>query len=408
MRCVWLLGVVALAGCGGHAARPAARTPASPTPSPTPVARAVAAGPWSAPVERRREPLACPAASSRAGWPSRVLALEDGRFAKLWGRRPRLADVDADGHLLGQTELGARRPATTRALACGRGGRLAAAWVEYRGDSVYALRIATRAPDGRLGAARTVDTARSPYDDYGVDDVALAYAPDGSLLVAYSVYRAVRGAVVSSSGALGRPFKLGPASETSQLAAEIGERGRAVVAWTTIDAGLERNEHRRIYAVTREPGAPAFGRVQLVHRARFLNIEAFTDAPGTAIRLAVAPNGRALLIWGTDRGTEIEAGYSVRVAEAGPHGRFGASRRLAAGGEPGDVAIRSDGTALAVFRGGRRLEAVVHAPGREFAAPEALAGTDPTASPTAAFAPDGRPHVEWLAPGGTYASTRQG
>ena len=392
MRWVWVVGVLALAGCGGKAPRPAA------------TATAVASGPWSAPEERRREPLRCPASSSRAGWPSRVLALGDDRYAKLWGRRPRLADVDADGHLLGQTELGARRRADASALACGPGGRVAAAWVEYRGDRLWALRIATRSPGGNVSAAKTVEATRAVYDYRAITGLALAFGPDGSLLVAYGVFKEVRGVMVSPSGDAGPPSKLGPAEEITQIAAEVGRRGRAVVAWTTIDAGEERNERRRVYAATRERGAPAFGRARLVHRAKYLNITAYTEATETALRLAVAPNGRALLMWGTDRGSDIDAGYSVRVSEAAPRGHFAASGQLAGSGSPGDVAIRSDGTALAVFRSGGRLRAVVHAPGNRFGSPEVLAGPDRTESPTASL--DGRPRVEWLAPGGTRASTR--
>ena len=126
-------GVLAtLAACVAHRWSPSSRSPrvvrqaprptgtatavttATATATPTEVVAAAPSGPWSAPVAGHREPPKCPVASSRAGWPSRVLALGDGKYAKLWGQRPRLADVDADGHLLGQTELGARRPAATR------------------------------------------------------------------------------------------------------------------------------------------------------------------------------------------------------------------------------------------------------------------------------------------------------
>jgi hypothetical protein len=235
-------------------------------------------------------------------------------------------------------------------------------------------------------------------------DVALAYAPDGSLLVAYPVYRQLRAAIVSRSGAVGRPFRLGPASEVSRVVAEIGAGGRAVVAWTTIDAGEERNERRRVYAVTREPGASAFGRAQLVDRARHLNIGSDT---ATAIRLAVAANGRALLMWASDHSSRLGAGYAVRVAQATPRGRFAASRQLVAIGSPGDVAIRDDGTALAVFLDSQdALRAVVHRPQASFGATESVASPDRIGAATAAFEPDGHPHVEWRARVGTEVSTR--
>ena len=259
MRWTWVLVAVALAGCGEKKAARATPTPTATPAEATATSTPTPTGPWQV-RETSRAPLRCPASSSRAGWPSRVVALGGNRYAKLWGRRPRLAAVDARGHLLRRQELGARRITGVRALACGRGGRIAAAWTEYRGHGRDALRLSLSA-----GRARTIDTARAPYYDPAIQDVALAFAPDGSLLIAYSVDHAVRGVVVSRAGAVGAPFELGPASQISLLAAEIAGNGRAVVAWSTLDGGEERNEHRRIYAVTGRDGR--FGPAQLVHRA---------------------------------------------------------------------------------------------------------------------------------------------
>ncbi|MDA0165048.1 hypothetical protein OM076_32565 [Solirubrobacter ginsenosidimutans] len=385
----WVLVVVALAGvgCGGGSGRP--RATASPSATKTPVAaRAsvpVVAGPWSAPVKARRTPLRCPVSSSRAGWPSRVLALGDGTYVKVWGRRPRLATVDARGHLLGQTELGARRVSGERALACGRGGQTAVAWTEYRRDGTAALKLARR------GDAVTLDVVRGFYDDLPIGDVTLAFAPDGSLLVAYSIFHEVRAVVVAPSGDPGAPFKLGPAFEVTQVAAEIAANGRAVIAWTTIDAGEERNEHRRVYAVTGrlEALAPA----QLVHRAAHLNAMAMTGQPGTELRLSVARNGRALLLWGLDHPEQFSESYSLWVAEAGPAGSFGRSRQLVGNGVPGDVAMRSDGTALAVWTNSAGLRASVHAPGRRFTAREPVLDGR-IGEPRASFV-DVRPRIAW-------------
>src|SRR5689334_23867366 len=269
MRWMTMAALLALGGCGGAAGpgrggagttTPAAsRTPsrqASPpagrevTATPTPAA--AAGGSWTV-REAARTPLRCPASSSRAGWPSRVLALGGGKYVKLWGRRPRLASVDARGHLLSQRELGARRTADVRALACGRGGRTAAAWTEYRGRSTWSVRV-----DGRT--TETIPRLLEP------PSLAVAFAPDGRVFVAYSVNGAVRGVFLPG----GRPFTLGPASEAASVAAEITPAGRAIVAWTTIDAGEERNERRRVSAVAGRGGR--FGRAQLVDRARHLNI----------------------------------------------------------------------------------------------------------------------------------------
>src|SRR4051812_4139400 len=189
--------MLAVCGCGSKKAPPPRDTP-TPTPTPTTVTgtaaptatlsfRATSSGPWAARPAKRRSPLPCPASSSRAGWPSRVLAIGDGSYAKLFGRRPRYASVDWRGHLYDTVELGARRPSALRAFACWRDGTTAAAWTEYRGNRTYALRVALR-PDG----ARTADVVRARYDDEGIAALALAFTPSGELLVVYAIEGEVR------------------------------------------------------------------------------------------------------------------------------------------------------------------------------------------------------------------------
>lgn len=310
-----------------------------------------------------------------------MLALGDGSYAKLWGRRPRFASVDWRGHLYEQVELGARKPSDVRAFACWRQGRTGAAWTEYRGDGVYALRVAVR-PDG----VKTADVVRSMYDDAGVDDVALAFTPDGTLVVVYSVFHAVRAVTMTGDSELSEPVTLGPALERTQLQAEISRSGRAVVAWTTIDAGEERNERRRVYAVTGRVGA--FGPPQLVDRARHRDISAWTDVP---IRLAVAANGRAALLWGTDR-DDPDADpstdtYIVRAATAAPDGAFAQPRTLSKAGLPGDIGVRPGGSFFALWTTTNGLRASL-GHGTERVA------EGPTANVRASFR-RGRPRAEW-------------
>ena len=252
----------------------------------------------------RRRPLRCPASSTRARWPSRVLRRTDGTFVKLWGRRPRLAEVTATGSLLWQTELGARKPTDVRALACGPGERVAAAWTEWLGGGRARLLLSWGGE-----RARVLDTAEAPYDDAPIGDVALTFAPDGSLLVAYAVFKQVRAIRVAADGVAGEPFVLGPAFEITQVVAE-----RDVVAWTTIDGGEERNERRRIYAV-RGGGAP-----QLVQRApRHVQI-AMTGQSGTELRLSVAP------ATGARRCCGASTAPSSRSSPSGPRRRRPACR----------------------------------------------------------------------------------
>ncbi|RKQ86117.1 hypothetical protein C8N24_4126 [Solirubrobacter pauli] len=319
---------------------------------------------WTVREAPARAPLPCPASSTRAGWPSRVLALGDGTFVKLWASRPHRVTVDARGHILQREDLGADGPADERALACGRDGRTLAVWTEDHDDD-YRVRV----------EGQTVDTVRQAYAGPGL---AVAFAPDGSALVAYSVPKAVMAVRVSRSGTLGTPFRLGPASEVTELAADSSSGGRFVIAWTTIDAGEERNERRRIYAVSGR-GA-RFSKARLVDRAKHLNI---AESTPSEIRLAVAPNGRAVLMWATTASGDLDDRTTVRLAEAGRDGRFGRPRQLTRDGTPGDVAIRSDGRTLAVWT---QSDGLYAAPGERI--------TDRPTEPRASFR-DGKPHVEW-------------
>ena len=339
MRWITMGSLLVLAGCGGHAApgpggardatpsatatggAPRQASPpggATPTPTATPSFTASAAGPWTARPARRRSPLRCPASSSRAGWPSRVLALGDGSYAKLWGRRPRYASVDWRGHLYDQIELGARRASDERAFACWRQGRTGAAWTEYRGHSTYALRVALR-PDG----AKTADVVQALYDGDGISDVAVAFSPGGTLLVVYAVDHEVRAVTMTADSELSEPVELGPAFEVTDVQAEISRGGRAVVAWTTIDAGEERNERRRVYAVTGR--VDQFGEPQLVDRARHVNIAACDPRAGPARGRAPRPRGAAVGHRPPRRGRRLLDGDLLR-----PHGRGRNARALRA------------------------------------------------------------------------------
>ena len=365
-----MLGAVALAGCGTKAANP----------PPTPAAR----GAWSAPADAPRQPLACPVASSRALWPDRVLALGSARFAALTDRQPQLADVAADGRVLARTPLGATGEVWTRALACDREGRLAAAWIEETGERRFALRLAL--PPGPVQTLAT--SGDDPYDAPALDGVALAFAPDRTLLVVWALDFEVHAALVSPTGT--RRLTLGKTNEITLTAAEIAANGRAIVAWTTIDGGEERNTARRVYAVMGERGR--FGPRRLVDRARVIDSNGFVADPQASIRLAAAPDGRALLQWGMVTAGRGRFNYrnAVRSAEAAPHGRFGKPRRLAAKGLPGDVALRADGTALAVWTADDRLwaRAAKHRS-------ERITGLQGIADLSAVFDLEGRPRVEW-------------
>ncbi len=181
-----------------------------------------------------------------------------------------------------------------------------------------------------------------------ITDVQLAFAPDGELLVVWAEPKRIRAVTVSRADVVGKVVTLGKASDVSRLGAEIAANGRAVVAWTTQDGGEERNSPHVVRAVTRAHGK-TFGRAQTIDGHGGVDADQSLDDPRSAIRLAVAPNGRALLLWGTVAGVCCHFTHPLRVASASATGRFGAFRDIAPSGVPGDVAIRSDGTQLVVW-----------------------------------------------------------
>jgi len=387
--------LVVLAGCGSSKARPRATAAPSATP----------AGPWSAPVAGERTPIGCPASSSHAGFASRVRAVGDGRFVKTNPLHPRLFTVSRDGSVLHRQSLGAPRfgymPEV--GLACGRGGRIAVAWVERHGPDLKPREL-LRLHIG--GTARTIDSERQDGCCYDlVSSVALAYARDGTLLVVYAVPTEVRATTVSPAGSVAPAVRVGAALGATSIVAEIAPSGRAVVSWTTIDAHTQHTRRRRIYAVTGQPGA--LGPARLVQRVGHLNSGGTTEP---SIALALAPNGRALLTYGADRradpGEEQVDAMEIRISEAAPRGVFRASRRVSRTGGSGwngraDAAIRSDGTKLVVFRTlddglrafyGKRLE-------RE----EVVTRGERDRFPTASFTHAGRARVEWQAGSSTRA-----
>jgi hypothetical protein len=176
--------------------------------------------------------------------------------------------------------------------------------------------------------------------------------------------------------------------------------GRAVVAWDSQDVGEEANEAYRVYAAVRSAGSARFGAAQLL------------DPGGPAIRspgrvaLGLGRDGSAVVAWSSPRGS-FAGGISsaVRVASAGPRGRFGLQRELAPSGAVGEVAVGAGGAALVVWSQLAPEEEPVDViaalrPGgaSAFGAPEAVSPSERAHDPSVAFDPrTGHAVVAWAA-----------
>jgi hypothetical protein len=169
---------------------------------------------------------------------------------------------------------------------------------------------------------------------------------------------------------------VGEAIELSGVAAEVAPDGRAVVAWSTHDSGLQVDRPNQVYVATLRDGRPTGSR--RVHAGRAVDPD---EGGPLDVALAVA-DGHAALLFSDVTGSSERGGFRHPVLVASLDGR---PRRLAADGVPHDVAVRADGRILAVWTARQRLWAAVGT-----GPPRALG---PAEDARAAFAPDGRATV---------------
>jgi hypothetical protein len=184
----------------------------------------------------------------------------------------------------------------------------------------------------------------------------LAYLPDGRLIVAYSRARTVN--VITLAAGTMRVVarqRLGRHRGLATIRVATAAIGRAVVAWSTQDAGEERNSPLTVRAAILEPGDTSFGTAQLLDAGKS------NQDPSGKLQLALGRDGGAYAGWSNADGSR----YPVRVAHAAPGAPFTAARELSDNGEFGDVAVTRRGTGLAVWVNDRtgRVMACELAPG---------------------------------------------
>ncbi len=300
-----------------------------------------------------------------------ALVAREGRVAVLAAggcsrRRLALADLGSDGRVLATTPLG---DDGIPRLAVGRHG-VGVAWISSHGNR-YVLRAAVRTPGGRLTRVTIARRSGAPERGGGISDAAIAFLPDGRVLVVYADLHEVMAKVVG-----GPLVRLGRAAGLTRVRVAASRSGRTVVAWGTEDAGGLRNVPATVYAAIRDPGRG--------WSTRRLDRAGWLGDPTGDPELAIGPDGRALL--------EFHDARRVRLAEAPPGKPFGRARVLADGGEPGGVAVRDDGMTLATWVAGGRVRAQLGS------APAATLSWDVgflPVPPRAAFGADGRPVVRW-------------
>jgi hypothetical protein len=280
---------------------------------------------------------------------------------------------------------------------------VAVAWTEATSGIDGRVRLAVRRPGGRFARAVTVAVGAVGRPTGGTASgrgVAVAVGGRGEVVVAYQRERG-RARTIEARRVgrrLGRPQTLGPQRGLVDLSAAMAPNGRAVVAWDSQDVGEEANEAYRVYAAVRSAGSARFSAAQALDRG------GPAIRPNGRVALAVGRDGSAVVAWSSPLGS-YSAGLrsAVRVATAGPLGRFGAQSELAPSGAVGDVAIGAGGAAIVVWSqvAGEEepldvIAAVRPAGASAFATPEPVSPRESASYPAAAFDPrSGQPVVVW-------------
>ena len=198
------------------------------------------------------------------------------------------------------------------ALAVAENGEVAVAWTEFRQgpqqnefDGRHGVRVVFGRAGRGFGRSRTV--AAFPYLNRDSQTVAVAYGGRGELVMAYSI---------------GRRTARSPLA----VAARVRRAGRA------------------------------FGRAQVLGTRR----------ENGSLAAAIAPSGRAVVVWGSqDGGEEVHSPWIVRAAIRPPKRRFDRAATI----DPGDAPSRAD----------KRLAVTVAADGSATAAWGNVRGSEPSA-----------------------------
>jgi hypothetical protein len=172
----------------------------------------------------------------------------------------------------------------------------------------------------------------------------------------------------------------------SEVAADASDRGDALVVNAT--SGL--NDRIRVRAARRDPGAP-FAVPQTLFSARS------KAALAPVVHAGVSATGEAVVTWTVDHPESAERELWAAIAPAGAP--FGAPKRIGKvdPATPYDLAVAPDGRALIVFASSKRLRAAERAPGAELGAATTLAGARDLLAviPSVALRDDGGALVAW-------------
>ncbi len=250
------------------------------------------------------------------------------------------------------------------------------------------LRLAVRTAGGAFTrpvilAGRANDTAP-----------AVAIGPAGDVLLAWAAGSGAQSRIFArirfASGRVGPVQSVGTTLDEGHIAAAIGARDRAVLAWGAGYAGIDGATSPATFRVALAgPG----GRFAGAHTLDRWNVPG--SRAGTAIAVVLTGTGRGLVAW------QGHANGHFTVDAARTTGRRVGAVQVASApaADAGfdSLATRPGGAALALWSGPGGIGAAAAAPGQPFGAPEVVTDATDTYAASAALDPVGGAAVAvWL------------
>jgi hypothetical protein len=181
-----------------------------------------------------------------------------------------------------------------------------------------------------------------------LSDTGLAFDRSGMLVVAAVVWRRPAGELITTSvtprgRVLARQTTVGPEGLVRAMETSPSGRTAALVEDTGIEGEsgecVGDGKPRKVWAALREPGARAFS-TQLLESRQLI-------CAAVSAHLALARDGRAVVLWGTASETDPPVAPTLRMAEARPGEAFGASSLAPFGPMLGDALFVPSGVLVA-------------------------------------------------------------
>jgi hypothetical protein len=215
-------------------------------------------------------------------------------------------------------------------VAVGANGNALVVWQRLDGDNNWRIQARRRSASGSLGAVQTLSAAGQ-----NAENPQLALDAHGNVLVVWQRYDGTNTRIQarrhSASGAWGGVQTLsvaGQDADFSQVA--VDPNGNALVVWRRYDGADYRIQARRRSA-----------------SGTWSGVRTLSAAGQSALepRVAVDPNGNALVVWDRYDGANTQ----IQVRRRSASGTWSAVQTISAGNGP-SLAVDSNGNALVVWQ----------------------------------------------------------